>query len=122
MNNRLKHDKRTAGMIHKAGGFHLLDEEEAKKVSYPDIYHRKRKPDSSKLCFAPFCFSRVAGVYWLDVGDIPPENKRFETSFRNEKKAYQEHFEERFVVDTLRQVLNELGISIEEYNSNSRNQ
>lgn len=106
-NNRLKHDRRTAGMIRKQGGFSFPNRE--------PYFAPPFRPEIKMLICAPFFVSLVPDVNWVLIGDIQPEpnTKEFlRKLFEKQKAAYREHFEGKSVVNTLRTVLGELGVEL----------
>lgn len=112
-NNRLKHDKRTAGMIQKNGGFFFCNGGCHPGIFVEEPYRTEATSDG--LISVSFFESLVPDVNWVLVGDIQPEehlNDRQKAWFEGQKAAYREHFEGKSVIGTLKKVLEDLSIAI----------
>lgn len=112
-NNRLKHDRRTAGMVQKNGGFYFYGGQCHPGIHFEEPFHPKIDPN--KPVRVPAFVSIVPNVNWVLVGDIQPEedgSDRYKDAFLKQKKAYRQHFEGRCVIDTLKRAIAELGIDV----------
>lgn len=85
-NNRLKHDGRVADVGNKVGGFTF-------PMSFPFV-------------------SLVPDVVWRSFHDLEETRSKYKKSFYSQKEAYQHDFAQRSVCDTLKAVLDELGIDV----------
>ena len=85
-NNHPKHDERVANVGNKIGG-----------ISFPISF--------------PLAIPAL-DVVWCSFHDLKETRSKYKKSFYSQKEAYQHYFAQRPVCDTLKAVLDELGISV----------
>lgn len=88
VNNRLKHDERVAVVGKKNGGFTV-------PMGFPLV-------------------SLAPDVYWRSFRELEEDRNRYKKSFYSQKEAYQQEFALRPVLGTLKVVLGEMKILVED--------